>query len=125
MQHASAVKLFTMDAMNYCISGIWKDKGQVTHVLLHERTGEGFQPGIKISLATLVSFISAGKFITIMFWNYDTGKFYTGPVLEAENIDGKIVLKQNNDRHYSLENLPCMNGLVDEPAGIPLIRKRN
>lgn len=114
-----------MNTINYCVSGIWKVRDLITHVLVHEVTDVGLTQGVKLSVERLTAVIQSGMIVSTIYWDYERSAFYKGNILSAKKVGNThcIITSPNGHPHYNLERLPDMN-LIRDDYYHPLIKRR-
>lgn len=99
---------------NYVITGVWKSDNHISHVMLHNHSGNKLStPGQKMSKDAVIKELKAGKTIVTAKWDYK-GVWILGADVDYEKKDGKEYLRSvhNGVITDNLNNLLPMSILV-------------
>lgn len=92
---------------NYYISGIWKDGGHITHVMLHAQTANGIGKGAKQTEAHAIALLRADHTIITIEWDYAKANWKKGADVGHETVGGRTYLRSHQNRtvNDNLEHL--------------------
>lgn len=100
---------------NYYITGVQKDNGVITHVMLHSvNESNQLQKGSKVSEQYAISLREAGHFIKTLKWDHETAWWKGGATVNVVQEGSRKYLRTSRDATVTdnLDNLIRLNEIV-------------
>lgn len=115
-----------MLAVDYFLTGIWKEHGLITNALVHINKDNVIREGQKMPLIQVIDFIRKVNIIMALKWDYKFGKWqFVAPVEIKTDGGGMTIYCKYGDAGVQLNNILSMQGLFQEQqVMIPLVKKR-
>jgi hypothetical protein len=106
---------------DYFISGVLKEKGKITHAVVHRNLPGGFQKGDVKSVVEIIRLLDSKFKILTLTWDYETGKWIDGVVIDMVKIGDEKSLQSFRDNAQSndLDKLINMSIAINPPAKLP------
>lgn len=112
--------------VNYFVSGVWRNNGNVVSLLMHKNTEEGFTSGVKMSVKEVAQLLKEGITLHAIKWNYDLGIWTSFAPVESIGVheDDDTLQLKHVYTCSKIENLIDLSKVIDSPSHRPLVNKR-